>query len=106
VAHQVVEGGTQIISDISDASRDVSRASDRIQKTVGTRNSLRDGDLDVIRRVIRSLSVTVSNNYCSAFCSQDVGCQVFEVLFGPLNFYANENDSFVGSKQRELLSSL
>jgi hypothetical protein len=99
MAHQMIECGTQIMSDIADPSRDISRASDRIQKTVGARNSLRD-------RAIRSLSVTLSNNYCSAFCSQDVGCQVFEVLFGPLDFYANENDSFVGSKQRELLSNL
>ena len=46
-----------------------------------------------------TLHVVIADNNCRAFCGQHFGCQTAEVLFGALNFYADQNDSFVGAKR-------
>jgi hypothetical protein len=104
VTHQVIESGAQIVGDIASSSRNIRRTDDSLQEAVRAWNSL--SDAEIIRRAFSFLSVSLSDDHCSALYSQDVGCQIVEVLFGPLNFYANENDSFVGAKQRTLLSNL
>lgn len=103
MAHQVIESSTQIMGDVSHSSGDIRRADKSIQEPVSAGKSLREADAETIRRAFQFLVVSLSDNNCSALYIRDVGCQIVEVLFGPLNFYANQDDSFVGSKQREVL---
>src|SRR5271169_2439541 len=48
-------------------------------------------------RCLPGLSVQLGANYCRADIprSEKVGCETTEVLFGPLNFNADKNDSVV-----------
>jgi hypothetical protein len=106
VAHQVIEGGTEIVGDISHASRNIRRADKGLQEPVTGGESHGETDVDTIRRAFPFLVASLSDNDCSGLYTREVGCQIIEVLFGPLNLYANQDDSFVGRKQKELLSKL
>ena len=45
--------------------------------------------------------VLIAANYVRVLSGEDVSCQVAEVLFGPLNFYADTKQSVVGSKRHK-----
>jgi|GEM_PF-4105706 len=106
MTHQMIQSGAEIVGDVSDSGRDIRRATDCVQKTVSNGKSPREADIDTIRRALRFLVVSLSDHNCSALYSQNVSCQITEMFAGSLNFYADQNDSFVGRKQRELLSRL
>lgn len=103
VAHEVIESSSEIVGNVTHASGHIGRADGSVQESVSIGDSLRERNHDIIRNAISSLSITLSDDHCTALCDRDVGCQITEMLLGPLNFYANENESFVGSKQRQLL---
>ncbi len=99
-AHQVVEGASQIVRDVACPSEHFDREARHSSVSIGSGETLLEFERGLIRRAISTLQVSIGDNYVSALCGQDVGCEILEVLFGPFNFYADQNESLVGAKQR------
>jgi hypothetical protein len=103
VTHQMIKGGAQIVGNVASPSQNVGGKTRQIHKSFDCAQALLDAESDTVKRTVTESRVFLADNYVRAICGQNVGCQIIEVLFGPLNFYANQNDSFVGCKQRSLL---
>jgi hypothetical protein len=101
VAHQVIEGASQIVRDVACSSEHFGGEARHISAGIGGGEALLEFERGFVRRAIGTLQVSIGDNYVSALCGQNVGCEIMEVLFGPLNFYADQNDSVVGAKQRK-----
>lgn len=88
LVRQMVKSGTQIVNDVASSSHSIEGQSRQSDKLVAHSETC----LDAISR----LKVMLSSRYCNVLCDEKVGCKVTEVLFGPLDFYADENQSIVG----------
>ncbi len=86
---EMVESTPKIVDDIASSS-------DYINRNSGQSNEFRISHVRELKcplDVLAGLQVVLASNYCNVLGDEKVGCQITEVLFGPLNFYADKNDS-------------
>ncbi len=83
----MIERGPEIMNNVPGHTENVKREGGHSLKFVGMKEGYGVGS---------DTRIWIGREYCSVLEGQNFGCEITEVLLGPLDFNADKDDSVVG----------